>query len=329
MHVLVLGGTIFLGRHVVDAALRRGHRVSIFHRGRSPSDVPPEVETLLGDRDDDLAPLAGRHFDAVIDTCGYTPARVTRSARALSDAAEAYVFVSSLSVLADPGPAGQDESAPLAELPADASPDVVTGETYGALKALCEKAVREHFPGRVLVLRPGLIVGPRDPSDRFTYWPRRVAQAGDLLVPPLSQAVQFLDARDLADWMLRLLEARLSGTLNAAGPRRRLTLGELLARCAEVLGVAPHLVECDDGFLLEHAVRPFVDLPLWLPPDAAGLLDVSLVEALACGLAFRDLGETIADTYAWDASRPRESEVRAGLTLERERELLAAWASRG
>lgn len=325
MHILVLGGTVFLGRHVVDAARRRGHRVTLFHRGRSGADLFPDVETLIGDRDGDLASLAGRRFDAVVDTCGFTPARVAASARALSGAADSYTFVSSLSVLADMSVAGQDENAPVARLPEGASRDEVTPDTYGALKALAEDAAREHFAGRVLVFRPGLIVGPHDPSDRFTYWPRRIAQGGDVLAPPAERAVQFLDARDLADWIVRLNEAHLSGTVNAAGPRRRMLMGELLDACVRWLRPETRLVHVDDDFLLAHGVRPFVDLPLWLPPDAAGLLDVSLTEALACGIAHRDVGETIVDTYNWDAARAPETEVRAGLTLEREKELLAAW----
>jgi len=326
VHLLTLGGTRFLGRHLVEIARARGHEVTLFHRGETGGRLFPDAERVLGDRARDLARLAGRRFDAVVDLCGYLPDDVAASARALSGAADAYLFVSSLSVLADKGPRGQDESAPLAELPAGADPHQVTGETYGPLKALCEQAARAHFDGRVLVVRPGLIVGPHDPSDRFTWWPRRVAQAGPMLVPPLDQPVQLIDARDLANWMVRLLEAHIAGTLHGAGPRRPLALRDVVQRCVEVLGTTPVPVEVSEAFLLEHEVDPFQELPLWVPRDAVGLLDVDLTEALAHGIAYRDLGETIADTYRWDVARPPDTEVAAGLTLEREAELLAAWA---
>ena len=281
MHLLTLGGTQFLGRHVVEIARERGHDVTLFHRGQTGAELFPDAERILGDRRQHLARLEGRRFDAVIDLCGYTPADVAASARALSPLADAYLFVSSLSTLADLSTRGQNEDAPLAQLPPDADPDVVTGEHYGALKALCEQAAREHFDGRVLVIRPGLIVGPHDPTDRFTWWPRRMGQSGELLVPPLNQPVQFLDARDLAHWMVRLLEAHIEGTVSAAGPRRPMVLGELVRLCADVLGTDPTLVEVSDAFLLEHDVAPFVELPLWVPPDSVGLLDVDLTATWA------------------------------------------------
>lgn len=328
MHLLTLGGTQFLGRHVVEIARERGHEVTMFHRGRTGADLFPDVERVLGDRVADLSRLAGRTFDAVVDLCGYKPADVAAAATALSGHADAYLFVSSLSVLADKGPRGQDESAALAELPADADPEQITGETYGPLKALCEHAARAHFDGRVLVIRPGLIVGPHDPTDRFSYWPRRMAQAGEVLVPPLDQPVQVIDARDLANWMVRLLEAHIEGTLSAAGPREPLVMRDVVRRCCEVLGTEPSLVEVDEAFLLEHGVDPFSELPLWVPREAVGLLDVDLTEAKAHGIAWRDLGETIADTYRWDSARPPDTEITAGLTLERERGLLEAWRAR-
>lgn len=328
MNLLILGGTVFLGRHLVDAARRRGHVVTLFNRGRSNAELFPELETLHGDRSagaEGLAALRGRTWDAVIDTSGYLPGAVRESARALADATAAYAFVSTISVLADTSTLGQREDAPLAQLPDDADPAEFSPPHYGALKALCEQEVREVFSDAALVIRPGLIVGPHDPSDRFTYWPRRVAQGGDVLAPPAEQPVQFIDARDLADWMLRVLEARVGGTYFGVGPRRRTTMADMLDACRPTDTLPARFVHVSDAFLLEREVKPFLDLPLWVPASDHGFLDVDLKAALGVGLAHRPLVETVADTLRWDRTRPSDSEVAAGLPLAREQELLSAW----
>ncbi len=208
MKLLVLGGTVFLGRHLVEAATARGHSVTLFNRGQHNPELYPEVEKLRGDRDSDLSALQGRRWDAVIDTCGYLPRAVRASAELLADAVDHYTFISSISVYADFHTPAMDESAPVGTL-ADETVEEVTGETYGPLKALCEQAAERALPGRVLNIRPGLIVGPHDPTDRFTYWPVRVARGGEVLAPGRPHVpVQVIDGRDLAEWTVRMVEAR-------------------------------------------------------------------------------------------------------------------------
>src|SRR6478672_8232941 len=225
MRLLVLGGTQFLGRHLVEVALREGDAVTIFHRGRTNPDLfAGQVERISGDRDGGLDALAGGEWDAVVDTCGYVPRVVAASARALADRCGHYTFVSTESVYGDVGEPGLDESAPVAVLD-DPATEVVDGETYGGLKALCEEAAEAAMPGRVLNVRPGLIVGPHDPSDRFTYWPRRLARGGEVLAPGSAEGlVQVIDARDLAEWAVRMVEGGKTGVYNATGPENPLTM---------------------------------------------------------------------------------------------------------
>lgn len=331
MRMLVLGGTVFLGRHLVEIAAERGHQITLFNRGQSNIELFPEHELLLGDRDrdDGLAALDGGRWDAAVDLCGYVPHVVGASAKLLSGRVRHYTFVSSLSAHADAGTPGQDESAPLKSLPEDADPTTMTPETYGALKALCEEAARDAFDGPVLVVRPGLIVGPHDPSDRFTYWPRRIADSGEVLAPPAEQRVQFIDARDLADWIVRMVEARLEGLFLGTGPAQPLTMAQLISACQMATEVQPEYVWVDEPFLLEQGVAPFTDLPLWIPEPHRGFLDVDLTAAKAAGIHYRPLTETIVDTLNWDRSRPPDTPIAAGLTRDRERELLAAFRARG
>lgn len=331
MKLLILGGTVFLGRHIVFQAAKRGHEVTLFNRGRTNADLFDAFEVLHGDRDDGeegLAALGDRTWDAVIDTSGYTPRIVGTSARALADRVGRYAFISSISVLADHDTQLQDEDTELAALPDDADPDVVTGETYGPLKALCEAEVREAFGERALVIRPGLIVGPFDPTDRFTYWPRRVARGGAVLAPHPEQPVQFIDARDLAEWIVRLLEDDVGGTFFATGPRDRLEFAQLLVTCQAMTAAFAEFVHVPDAFLLEHDVAPFTGLPLWVPAPHHGFLDVDLSRAAEAGLTVRPLGETIVDTLNWDATRPDDTQIAAGLPYEREQELVAEWERR-
>jgi 2'-hydroxyisoflavone reductase len=329
MKLLLLGGTIFLGRHLVEAALARGHEVTLFNRGRHNADLFPEVEKLRGDRDGNLAALQGRRWDAVIDTCGYVPRVVRASAELLAKAVEHYTFISSLSVYSDFSAPGMDESGPTGRLEEETTEEV-TGETYGPLKALCEQAAEAAMPGRALNIRPGLIVGPHDPSDRFTYWPRRVARGGEVLAPgDPGSLTQFIDVRDLAEWNIRMMEAGKTGVYNATGPDYPLTMGRLLEECRNVGGSGARITWADEQFLLDSQVAPWTELPLWVPAsEGAGFNAVNCGKAIADELTFRPLADTIRDTLAWDAARPADMPLRAGLTPEREAEVLQAWRHR-
>ncbi|MBI4259808.1 MAG: SDR family oxidoreductase [Actinobacteria bacterium] len=329
MDVLIIGGTRFTGRHLTEAALVAGHAVTLFHRGKTGSDLFPEAEHVLGDRDGDLGALDGRTFDAVVDMCGYVPRVVRTSARALAGRAGHYTFVSSISVYAG-FRTGPTEGSPVGTLE-DPTVEEITGETYGPLKALCEREVEQAFPGRALVVRSGLMVGPHDPTDRFTYWPRRVAAGGEVLAPaPPDQPVQLIDARDLAAWMLRSVEAGLAGTFNATGPAEELTFERLLSACREVAGSDARFTWVDPDAILEAGVEPWSELPLWLPGvDDAGLHRADVSRAVAAGLAFRPIEDTIRDTLAWEATLPPDRSVEAGLDPAKERAVLEAWGARG
>ncbi len=336
MRVLVLGGTVFVGRHVVEVALARGDEVTLFHRGRHGAELFPDVERLTGDRNGDLSALAGRQWDAAVDTSGYFPRQVRASAEALAGRVGHYAFVSSASVYADHSRVGTREEAPVNEVPDGAQEELSTPELYGGFKALSERAAEEVLPGRVLAVRAGLIVGPYDPTNRFTYWVTRLARGGETLAPePRTQPVQLVDARDLAAWILRCAETGTTGTFNATGPVEPLTLGELLARVRDAVGGRADLVWAEERFLLDAGVEPFTDVPFWLAPTLdpgwAGFLGLDVSRALAAGLTFRPLEETARDTLAWaerEAAPTKDVGVAtapAGLTPERERELLAAW----
>jgi 2'-hydroxyisoflavone reductase len=322
--LLILGGTVFLGRALTDAALARGHSVTHFNRGSAPE---PRVETLVGDRAAGLEALGQRRWDAVIDTCGYVPGAVAKSAIALHDKVGRYLFVSSISVYANLGVANVNEEAPVAAL-GDHGSETMTPETYGPLKALCEEEIRKVFGERALVVRPGLIVGPHDPTDRFSYWPSRIARGGVVLAPgrPL-RGLQFIDVRDLAVWMVALLERQASGTFQATGPKSNLNMGTLLDACAKVADSKPEIAWTDEALLLAHKVAPWTELPLWLPEsDAshAGFMKISITRALEAGLTIRPVADTIRDTLAWLATRPPGHAWKAGLAPEREMALLKA-----
>ena len=335
MRILVLGGTAFLGRHFVESAARRGHVLTVLHRGRTNPGLFdrtdwPDVETRVGDRRSDLDVLGDERWDAVVDTCGYTPDVVRHSVAALASRSRRYLFVSSLSALTDSTTPGLDESAAVHTPGPEVAGAEVTPQTYGADKVACERVVQAAFGDRALILRPGLLVGPHDPSDRFTYWPRRVAGGGEVLAPPADQPVQLLDARDLAEWMVRLLEAGLGGLYHAAAPKRPLTCGQLLEACRQVTGAAVTFTWVDDAFLTAHEVPVFTGLPLWVPADSHGFLSRDVSRAFGVGLSPRPLAQTIADTLAWDRTRPDDAPIQAGLPLEIEADLLAAWhAARG
>jgi 2'-hydroxyisoflavone reductase len=320
MRLLVLGGTVFLGRHVVEAAFAADHEVTIFTRGRTNAGLFPEAEHLVGDRDGDLAALGGKSWDGVVDTSGYVPRVVRQSAELLHDSVGRYVFVSSISVYADFS-APINEQSTLAELGAADSEDVQAD--YGALKAACERVVADLFAHRSTSVRAGLIVGPHDQTDRFTYWPRRLAEGGDVLAPGTPSApVQFIDARDLAAWIVQLAEHGPGGPLNATGPAEPLTLGELLQTNIDVLGTDTRLTWIDDQRLLDAGVQPWTELPLWMPGDEfRELMKANIDRALSEGLTFRPIAETVLDTLTWSRLA---GEQRPTLSRQRERELLAA-----
>lgn len=327
MRVLLLGGTKFLGRHLAESALAQGHTVTLFNRGIQSAGLYPEAEHLRGDRDGDLTALHGRTWDVAIDTSGYVPRVVRASAQLLADAVEHYSFVSSISVYAGwPAISRIGEESPVATL-ADPTVEEVGGETYGPLKALCEQAVLETLPGRALVARPGLIVGPYDPTDRFSYWPYRVARGGEALAPGRPEGLtQVIDARDLAEWILRMATERATGIYNATGPEYPLTMAALLAESRRVSGSETTITWVTDAFLEQQQIGEWVELPLWIPEkEGPGVGDVNCARAIAAGLTFRPLAETIRATLDWLATRPADYAWKAGLTAERETEALAAW----
>ncbi len=328
MKLLILGGTVYLGRAIVDRALALGHQVTLFHRGQSNPDLFPEAEHILGDREHDLDRLSGRSFDACVDTCGYVPRIVGASVRALTDAVDRYAFVSSLSVYGDPSPDGTAEDGTLATID-DPTVEEINGETYGPLKALCEAAVRDAFGERALLVRPGLIVGPHDPTDRFTYWPWRVARGGEILAPGRPErAIQLIDVRDLAAWIVNLLEMQQSGAYNAVSPPGMMSMESMLCACLEVAGSDGTLQWVDDAFLVDHEVGAWIELPLWIPEDepiARGFFAFRPDRAVSNGLTFRPIEETVRATLHWARTRPDNHEWRAGLKPDREDDLLRAW----
>lgn len=330
MRILILGGTVFLGRTLAEAVLAAGHQLTLFHRGQTNPDLFPQAEFLPGDRNGDLKALQGRTWDAVIDTCGYFPDQVRASAGLLAGAVGQYTFISSISAYANTRTPGIDESASLAQLPAGTEAGAqreITGENYGPLKALCEQAAEAALPGRTLVIRPGLIVGPYDRSDRFTYWPWRVAQGGEILAPGEPQrGLQFIDVRNLAEWTLHLVEGGVTGIFNADGLPEATSMSALLEVCRQASGSDARFTWAADEFLEENHVGPWVELPLWIPrsdPDSAGFYAVSVQKALDAGLTFRPLPTIVADTLAYARSRPSDYPWRAGLEAAKEQALLA------
>jgi 2'-hydroxyisoflavone reductase len=320
VRILVLGGTVFLGRHVVEAALASGHKLTLFNRGQHNAELFPDVEKLRGDRDNDLGALSGRCFDAVIDTSGYRPEQLQRVANTLGGSVGHYVFVSSISVYrAFPPGVVFDETAPV-----QAGTD-----GYGALKARSEEAVELAMPGRVAIVRPGLIVGPHDPTGRFTYWPRRLARGGEVLAPGRPERqVQWIDVRDLAAWCVCLAEQGVAGVFNAVA--QGTTMGHLLASAGAVAGSVAQLTWLPDQWLMDAGVSPWSEMPLWIPEhDKAfgGMLLADGHRAAQAGLTARPLEKTLAATLQWARERPDQPEDAATrvatLTPEREAQLLA------
>jgi 2'-hydroxyisoflavone reductase len=333
LKLLILGGTAFLGPHTVAAARARGHEVTLFNRGKTNPELFPDLEKLRGDRDGDLSALVGRTWDAVIDTSGYVPRHVRLSAELLAPSVAHYLFISTISVYKDYSVVGMDESAPLATL-ADPTTEQITGETYGALKALCETAAQDAMPGRTTVIRPGLIVGPEDRTDRFTYWPVRVERGGEVLSPGTpDDFIQFIDVRDLAEFIVVCLENKAFGIFNADAPAGSLTMGRLLETCRDVTESRAGLTWVDAEFLAAQNVSPWQDMPCWVPAVGAeaGFGRVNTAKAHAAGLGMRALDDTVRATLAWWHTEPedRRKTLRAGLTPEREAAVLAAWHAKG
>lgn len=321
MKILIIGGTRFLGRHLVTSARARGHEVTLFNRGQTNPDLFRRVKTIRGDRETDLDQLQGQ-WDVVIDTCGYLPRIVHTSAEALKDKVGQYVFISSISVYADFSKIGIKETDPVGTLQ-DESLEEITGETYGPLKALCEKTVQEIYGPRALIIRPGLIVGPHDPTDRFTYWPLRIAKGGVILTPDRPDAMtQIIDARDLSDFIIKLSDHNISGVFNATG--NSITLNTIFETCKRISKSNAVFKWAPVKFLEEHHVSPWSDMPAWLPEtgENAGFSQVDVSKALHAGLAFTPLADTIKAIYDWEFEHPEGYELKAGLKPEREKELL-------
>jgi 2'-hydroxyisoflavone reductase len=330
--ILILGGTGFLGPALVEAAQPRGHTLTLFNRGKTRPGLFPDVEKLHGDRDGHLEALAGRKWDVVIDTSGYVPRVVRASAELLAPNVEQYLFISTISVYKDMDRYGLDEDSAVATVEDEKTEDV--SKYYGALKASSEKAAQAAMPGRATIVRPGLIVGQGDPTDRFTYWPVRVARGGEVLAPgDGADPVQFIDVRDLAAFILGLAEQRAVGTFNAIGPAKTLSMRELLEACKAANGGDARFNWVDSDWLVDQQqVIPWSDMPVWIPRsgDVKGMGRISNARALAHGLAFRPTVDTARDTLAWFKTQPpeRQQKLNAGLSAEREREVLAAWHQR-
>jgi len=339
LRMLILGGTGFTGPYQVRYAAARGHQVTVFNRGRTNPGILDgvQVEELIGDRNGDLKALEGRRWDVVIDNPTSLPRWVRTAGEALGNsAARQYIFISTISVYADSSRPGMDETTPLLELEDPTTEDVP--RNYGALKAAAEREAERQFPGKTTVIRPGLIVGPGDRSDRFTYWPVRIARGGEVLAPgDPTDPVQIIDARDLAEWTIRMAEQGETGIYNATGPASELSIAEMLYGIRAVTSVPIDFTWVDADFLAQQNVRAWSNMPVWVPPrgDSAGFSRVSIARALAKGLTFRPLADTARHTLEWHGQRPEAERTRQatntnapGLRPEREAEVLAAWKAR-
>lgn len=331
LRILILGGTSFIGPHQVEYARARGHTITLFNRGRTNPGLFGDLETLIGDRTGDVRALEGRQWDVVLDNSAQEPEWVQLTGSVLRDNVQRYILVSTRSVYSD-----------LSKVPSTADAPVYTVENttvepgqrrpYGLRKALCEKEARAAFGERATIVRPGLIIGPGDETDRFTYWPVRIARGGEVLAPgDGTDPVQIIDARDLSEWMIRLAENDTPGTFNAVGPFTPRPFDELLYGIRAVTTAETSFTWVDTDFLLERGVRPYSDLPVWMPARGRnlGFARFDLTPEVNAGLTFRSLAQTTADTLAWWAAQPQERQVlKTGLSAEREQELLAAWRAR-
>ena len=342
LNILILGGTGFTGPEQVNYALSRGHHVTLFNRNRTRPDMfKGKVDQLIGDLGTDTSALQGKKFDVVIDNPTTAPAWVRNVAQYMKGNTGHYIFISTISVYPDNGTPNADETAPTTPLPDSLDPYTLDrqnfGRYYGALKSRSEKDVQENYPGIFTIIRPGLIVGPLDRTDRFTYWPVRVEKGGEVLAPGAPNDVtQFIDARDIAEWTIRMAEAgpkQAGGIYNATGPRQPLPMGEFLEACKQVTHSDARFTWVPWSFLAEQKIRPWRDMPTVVPPEGemAGFSRRNIERAVAKGLTFRPLAVTIKDTLDWHKTRPQEDRDKldagavSGISAAREAEVLAAW----
>jgi 2'-hydroxyisoflavone reductase len=331
LNILILGGTGFLGPHTVNSALAQGHSVTLFNRGKTNPGLFSQLETIKGDRNtDDVKKLAGRKWDAVIDTSAYYPRSVNMALDVLKNNIKQYLLVSTISVYADWSKVGMDETSPTGKM-ADPSDEKITGESYGPLKALCEQAAQTQMPGKVSVIRPGLIVGPRDKTDRFTYWPVRIKKGGKILAPgDGSDFIQYIDVRDLAEWMIYCLEHKVLGIYNAQSNGGDITIGKLLKTCVEQLNPKAELVWVPTEFLEKHKVAAWQEMPTWIPAkgEYAGSGTMSSKKAYTNGLKERPIEKVVNDCYHWFTSlaKERQAKLKAGISPEKEAKVLKAWS---
>ena len=340
LKILVLGGTGLIGPPMVKCALARGHEVTLFNRGKTNTQLFPELEKIRGDRNDDISALeavvaTGRSWDVVIDNTASIPRWVEESAQLLKDNAGLYLYTSSISAYADHTTPNADETAPVGTISDEEAAEVktngdITGENYGPLKARCEKAAQNAFPGHCIVVRPGLIVGPGDYSDRFTYWPVRIHRGGEVMAPGNpTDPVQFIDCRDLGEWYIRLVENKAVGVYNGTGPASAMSVSEMLYGIRATTADPVSFTWVPADFLKEHEVEEWMHMTVWVPPEGeyAGFSSSSIQRALDAGLTFRPLAVTAVDTVVyWNSlSEERRAKPRAGLDSKKEKEVLAAW----
>lgn len=327
MRILILGGTGFIGPHQVEAALGRGHQVTIFNRGKSGPDMFPQVENLVGDRDNDLSALKGKKWDAVIDNSGFVPRWVKQSAELLKPTVGQYLYMSSISIYADTSVIGLAENGKLHKLEDPNAEDPSNGN-YGGMKALSEQYLSTSFPNTATLMRSGLVVGPGDPTDRFTYWPVRVFEGGEVLAPGTPKdPIQCIDVRDLARWTIEAVENRYYGAYNLTGPYHQMTMGEFLDTVKSTTNSQADLTWVTADFLAQEKVTPWKDMPLWVPPDSnsAGFVRIDVSKAVNAGLTFRPIADTVQDSLAWYRTVNPNEQLKAGLSKTREAELLKKW----
>lgn len=337
LNILILGGTRFIGLHMTSLALQRGHKVTFFNRGKTNTDRFPEIERIKGDRNGEIDGLKDRKWDVVIDNSGYVPRLVRLTAELLAPNVRQYIFTSSISVYPDFS-VPRDEKSPVGKLP-DESVEKVDGDTYGPLKALSEQAAIKAMPDRVLVMRPGLIVGPDDNTDRFTWWPARAARGGEFIAPGAPQdPFQVIDVRDLAAFAINAAENNFTGTCNVVSHPNDFRFGELIDYCISAAkkqakpASAPQATWITADFLESQQVAPWSEMPVWLPAkgDEAAFASTSNAAAVARGLRITPLRKTVSDTLAWQLARPAEErdQLKAGIAAEKEAAVLAAWKAR-
>jgi len=337
LDILILGGTRFIGLHMTTLALQHGHKVTFFNRGKTHTDLFPEVPRIKGDRDGQIDGLKDRKWDVVIDNSGYVPRQVRLTAELLAPNVRQYIFTSTISVYPDFS-APRDERSPVGKLP-DQTVEKVDGETYGPLKALCEQAVEKALPGRALIMRPGLIVGPDDNTDRFTWWPARAARGGEFIAPGAPQdAFQVIDVRDLAAFCINAAENNFTGTCNVVSHPNDFRFGELIDYCIKAANkqakptTTPHATWITADFLEAQQVAPWSEMPVWLPAkgDEAAFASTSNAAAVARGLKISPLKKTVDDTLAWHLTRPADErdKLKAGIAVDKETAVLAAWKAR-